>query len=439
MLRKKGETGIGVLILLVALLVVASIVAGIIIQSNESLTQKALKDSGESRKYASSHAIPLKLEVRGDGAGTLTDFEYDIKLAPGSSPMLLKDAVLFVQTPDDSFSLNFRDNATSTCSFDPGSGYFTYIPQEFTNMQSFIGNSLRHGYIRHNEDWGDVFNIDFDLDGDNVYEKILLCSRSDGPCSVPLSGSYIQIVLSNGGFSHIPMRNRDGSLAVFNSGPSGAFDIPFSKVNNVYIKGFRSDAGSPDRITSMGVDTDLSFDLYIMPEQINFDVDDDGYIDYVGINDTHVLLYLSSRYQDKSYYWTDSDNALALPLNNPLGPGVVSVSVNQDIIGLDGRNLGNVYVSGNFINKKMAEDTIFRITPTSVGGYFCVNYLKKSSKFSFGLLQEGEILQLKFINSQPLSEDYSGNIVFLPYSGIETKTFFETPNIINEVSYVLFP
>jgi archaellin len=431
MILKKAEVGIGTLILLIALLIVVAIVSAILIQTNQTIGERIHKDSASSKKDISSHAIPLRLIGIGEGQGSLKHFEYEIRLAAGSAPIRLNDSIITIRTSDDSFSLNFRYNESFNCVYDPANGYVTYAPQELDNVQSFKGNFLDNIIIYYEGD----FDLTLDLDGDGVYEKVLICSRGEGPCPYPYNGSYIQINLSSGGYLYAPMRNNDGSLAIFdNSG----FNISYSPFDEAYIKGFRTGAISVDQITS--VDPGIDFDIYMIPELLNFDLDEDGYLDYVGINDTHVIVYLSSEYENKDYYWTEVENAITIPLGVTLTAGSnTALNVNQDIIGSDGINYGNVFISGTSTGKIIGSNAVFRITPLKNGGYYCGQYLQKGPYYSYGLLQEGDVIKIKFENVYELYESITGSIIFIPPYGVETRTDFLTPNVININNYVLFP
>jgi len=103
--------GVGTLIIFIALLLVAAVAAGVLIQTAGSLQQKALSTGTQATGQISTNAQVI--EVSGtDGTGNLQNFSYVVKLSPGSEPIEFDSVTV---------SLNLNDQ-TQTLTYNNGSG-----------------------------------------------------------------------------------------------------------------------------------------------------------------------------------------------------------------------------------------------------------------------------------------------------------------------------
>lgn len=109
-MRKKAEAGIGTLILFIAMILVAAIAAGVLIQTSTALQSKAVATGSQARGQLSTNAQILS--IYGDDASSnnmLENFYMEIKLTPGSDYIKLEDAVLEFSVSGDSASLTYND------------------------------------------------------------------------------------------------------------------------------------------------------------------------------------------------------------------------------------------------------------------------------------------------------------------------------------------
>ncbi len=131
--NKKGEMGIGTLIVFIAMILVAAIAAGVLIRTATSLQSKALL-TGERSKEQVSTALDTILLTASDGStGNSVDyFEQTIRLAPGSGPIKFNETVIEFDTTDISADLVYNGTKTN-CNAGNGygtsgtSGYYTVV------------------------------------------------------------------------------------------------------------------------------------------------------------------------------------------------------------------------------------------------------------------------------------------------------------------------
>jgi archaellin len=144
-LGRRAEMGVGTLIIFIALLLVAAVAAGVLIQTAGSLQQRALSTGTQATSQISTNAQVIEVSAE-DGTTSLDNFSVIMKLAPGSDPIEL-DAVTI------SFNLN---NATQTLNADTATFYgnttvfgVEYL-QQGTNYQSGVlvrGDIVRLNFV----------------------------------------------------------------------------------------------------------------------------------------------------------------------------------------------------------------------------------------------------------------------------------------------------
>jgi flagellin-like protein len=149
-MQKKAEMGIGTLIIFIAMILVAAIAAGVLIQTATSLQNKALLTGERSKSQVSTSITPMLVYAEDGSSGHDVDtFFMKLKLIPGSDPIRLSDTLLEVSMSNTSNDYIF--NATSNCSVVPSaaSGYAAeYL---------ITGSSYSPGYLQR----GDVLKLCF--------------------------------------------------------------------------------------------------------------------------------------------------------------------------------------------------------------------------------------------------------------------------------------
>lgn len=99
--------GVGTLIIFIALLLVAAVAAGVLIQTAGSLQQRALSTGNQATGQISTNAVALEVSAVDGQDGLVDNFSLIMKLAPGSDPIKLEDVTFTVATKNTSQTLTY--------------------------------------------------------------------------------------------------------------------------------------------------------------------------------------------------------------------------------------------------------------------------------------------------------------------------------------------
>ena len=140
--------GVGTLIIFIAMLLVAAVAAGVLLQTAGSLQQQALVTGQASRSEISTNARVIEVSAVDGTEGTLENFTIQMKLSPGSDPIKLDEVTLTFNTDNTSTTLIYN-NATfgTNQTGNEGSGNFSvnYLIQGSNHIP---GNLQRGDVIR---------------------------------------------------------------------------------------------------------------------------------------------------------------------------------------------------------------------------------------------------------------------------------------------------
>ena len=163
-MNRNGEMGVGTLIIFIALLLVAAVAAGVLIQTAGSLQQKALSTGTQATSQISTNALVLEVSATDGSTGQdIGNFSMVMKLAPGSDSMKLSDVTLTLNTVDDTTTYNYTTGAF-TVNATAGTGTFAV-----TYMQN--GSNHQDGVLVR----GDVILVEFESPvsiGEGEYVRI---------------------------------------------------------------------------------------------------------------------------------------------------------------------------------------------------------------------------------------------------------------------------
>ncbi len=153
--NKKAEAGIGTLILFIALILVAAVAAGVLIQTSGSLQSKALATGSQAQTQVSSGLIILQAwGENASGSQTIDRMYFKAKLAPGSDPIVLNASYVSfaTQAVRQTYRFNLTGNTQGGCDNET---------EVIENTAGFIATGLvgygTEGYLLD----GDIVNICF--------------------------------------------------------------------------------------------------------------------------------------------------------------------------------------------------------------------------------------------------------------------------------------
>ena len=182
MVSKKGEAGIGTLILFIALILVAAVAAGVLIQTSNTLQSKALSTGSKAKTQVSTAA--QFTTVFAEDSGTDSDLDYffaEMKLAPGSDPIKLDDTLVEFILKDNSSDLSYNSETTCNTAGASSAGTSAF------NVEYLINASQhRAGYIQT----GDVIKLCFQGVREVAEDEDVKISF------IPKTGSIAQITMS---------------------------------------------------------------------------------------------------------------------------------------------------------------------------------------------------------------------------------------------------
>ncbi|MFW5746249.1 MAG: archaellin/type IV pilin N-terminal domain-containing protein [Nanoarchaeota archaeon] len=111
---KKAEAGIGTLILFIAMILVAAVAAGVLIQTSSSLQSKALATGSKAKTQVSTSASFVSLYGEDSDSDSMIEYLFaEVKLSPGSDPIKLNDSLMEFILNNDSADLDYNGEVRS--------------------------------------------------------------------------------------------------------------------------------------------------------------------------------------------------------------------------------------------------------------------------------------------------------------------------------------
>lgn len=189
---KRAQTGIGTLIIFIAMILVAAIAAGVLIQTSNSLQSKALETGSQARSQVTTHVDVVSISAADGTYGAAVNFFTEVfKLASGSDPIRTDQLLITLDTV--SFTSTLTQNFNQTDMED----YFTY--GKSVRAASNVISNETYVYLRNDLDDDGVqerirvnqqcTGLDFDLRNGTVYNitfsgiNLSACSSSSANCT----------------------------------------------------------------------------------------------------------------------------------------------------------------------------------------------------------------------------------------------------------------
>jgi len=108
----KGETGIGTLIIFIAIVLVAAIAASVLLGTAGSLQQKALTTGKQTQQEVASGIQVIQVTAQNGMDGTVENFEVLVKLSAGSDPLAVNDTTINFDTKNSLQTMTFENGTT---------------------------------------------------------------------------------------------------------------------------------------------------------------------------------------------------------------------------------------------------------------------------------------------------------------------------------------
>jgi flagellin FlaB len=166
-MERKAEMGIGTLIIFIAMILVAAIAAGVLIQTATSLQNKALLTGERSKSQVSTSITPMLVYAEdGETGHDVDQFFLKVKLAPGSDPIRLADMLMEISLNDRANDLTFLNGTScSTTTRGVNESNATYFFAEYL----ISGASQAVGYLQR----GDVVKLCFEASRQVVEDETI--------------------------------------------------------------------------------------------------------------------------------------------------------------------------------------------------------------------------------------------------------------------------
>jgi archaellin len=139
--------GVGTLIIFIAMLLVAAVAAGVLLQTAGALQQRALVTGSQTRAEISTNVRVIEVSAVDGTDQTLENFSMQLKLAPGSDPIKLSEVTFTFNTFNSGLTLSY-DNATgANASSNVTTGVGTFTAEYLINGSNHIDGNLQRGDV----------------------------------------------------------------------------------------------------------------------------------------------------------------------------------------------------------------------------------------------------------------------------------------------------
>lgn len=414
--------GVGTLIVFIALLLVAAVAAGVLIQTSGTLQEKALATGSLAKDQIATNIEVVQVSGTNGTDAHLNEFEVILKLAAGSSPIPLDTTILTYNTRNASSTLRYRGvDGTTALGND---GFNTWLPEELGLLRQYYTLVERPGDATQIT-FTVLRNLRFDLDNDGVNDSAVVCrDETWGFCADPYDNYYILFRLTSAGDHYIQ--------AV---GPSGG---PVNLANPVTIANERTPIGDFGYVTINGttgggwrigaVGTSNWVWLERPENWLAEDLDDDGSDDHLQVNQTHAIFFLSS------------GPTVAVGMDADIGTSPVAISVNKTVAS-GGTTYARIYINGTTTQDNVIDENMtFKVTPERLGeGYYAAEYLQQGPNYVPGVLQRGDMLRLFLESNGDIGESEHVRVGLIPRVGTPTRIEFYTPDVISSKRVYVYP
>jgi archaellin len=424
--NKKGNIGIGSLVILISLLMVVAIAATVLIQTGTSLQQDTMKTSEQGKTQITNSLTPIDLLLNKNADDEYTILTETIKLTSASDTIKFEDLVVLINLNDDTTTLEYK--GTSAPIENSPDGFFTRGTEDIgritaKDLETIEVNIDSYNYTFQN----------FDIDYDGINDKLKFCPPPGGfgdLCPQNSDGRHLAIHLSSENrYIYIPLINSTGDLISEICTGSEQTEIYMDKeaiddYGYITLKALVSPTAC--RIRSSETD-DFKFEME--KTQIFNDIDLDMVMtDYFKINNTHAILNLSS------------EDLISIPLGDDLSSPPATLNVNEKIANSQGNIIGTLEISGTTSLESILDESIdINIIPAQKSGYYVVNYLQTGQHHRPGNIIESDLAQIHMELPREVGEEETISVKIIPIYGAPLVLNVETDVGMTKNVIQLFP
>lgn len=120
---KRGATGVALLLIVIAFLLVAAIGAGVLISTNNKFQQDSLSTASAARRQVTTGVKLIDASGTDGLDGELEHMRFIVKLNPGAEPISLNGTTIYVNTHNETTRLLYRRGGE--CQRSVANGYYT--------------------------------------------------------------------------------------------------------------------------------------------------------------------------------------------------------------------------------------------------------------------------------------------------------------------------
>jgi flagellin-like protein len=149
-LRNRGLTGIGALVILIAVILVATVATSLLIYFGANLQNRAIRTGREAQGGGNGVLIDSITGTDGSAGKDIEHFEMIMKLQAGSDDLRLNDTFIILNLPATSQNLNYNTSAGDTTST-------AGTTADYTVQWLKQGSNYKEGYLSR----GDIIKARF--------------------------------------------------------------------------------------------------------------------------------------------------------------------------------------------------------------------------------------------------------------------------------------
>ncbi|USN45762.1 MAG: hypothetical protein H6502_01360 [Candidatus Woesearchaeota archaeon] len=410
-ISKKGFIPIGTLFLLITMLLIITFVISSVAMKTKALEQDSFNIAKKTKEHSSKYIQVLQIFAEDGRDRTYNTIMIDMKLFGDSSPLKLSDVFLILSSDSGDAHVQLRENSQINNSV---TGYLTLEDEELGLLENY--QTMSDVFTTSLDDASN-HTTGFDLDDDGTIDNMTIWNASHLAFYQSSDATDTPVFAA--------LMNDSGDLLDLGVFPQ-TISITKQPVGSI---GYFSIYGTTGAGNTIGVNGERFFTFKSMTELKN-DFDDDGQVDLVAVNATHVIFQLSSLPSEMNFAHGGN-----------LSTGAQTLDA-EETIQYEGTRYADVTLSGDTTAANQIDASVtFTVSPTRLGrGFYAIEYLKRDDRWQQDMLNRGDIIRvyLEPVDTIGEEEDLSLRIIH-PNIGPIFKDFYSGEIVPNQQRAQLWP